>query len=378
MITGGTEMERFWQLQSADTPLVMVDYRKLAANLDDMAGFARSHAVKLRPHAKTHKTAEIARLQLERGAVGITVAKVGEAEQLANHGVTDILVAYPIIGQAKLQRLYSLAERIRLSTIIDSVEGAVALSDFFAQSGKQIDVYVKVDSGLHRCGRLPGNDAAELVRQASALSGVRVIGLLTHAGHAYGALDTEAVQKIGRQEAASLLETAALLPPSNDTYFEISVGSTPTVKISGAVSGVTEIRPGNYVFYDMTQVRLGIVPIEKCALRVLTQVVSRPAPDRIVIDAGAKTLALDRGAHGMEGVVGYGYVVGYPHAAIERLSEEHGVIRVSPDDRIAAGDLLEIIPNHACPVVNLTDELVVVDESGLRDRWQVVARGQVS
>ncbi|WP_018130730.1 alanine racemase [Effusibacillus pohliae] len=371
-------MERFWKFGEIDTPAVLVDYEKLLANLDDMAGFARAHGVKLRPHAKTHKTAEIARLQIERGAVGITVAKIGEAEALADHGCADILIAYPLIGTPKLERLAALAERIRVAAVIDSLDGAIALSDFFAARNRQIDVYVKIDSGLRRCGRQPGEDAAELARQAARFAGIRLVGLLTHAGHAYGAPTPEILQKIGREEALSLLYTAELLRPEDGVNArEISVGSTPTVKISGTVPGVTEIRPGNYVFYDMTQVRLGVVPIERCALRVVAQVVSRPEADRIVIDAGAKTLALDRGAHGLEGVAGYGYVVGYPQAVIERLSEEHGIVRVVPDDPLRVGDYLEIIPNHACPVVNLADELIVVDRRGIRDRWKVVARGKV-
>ncbi|MFC4766134.1 alanine racemase [Effusibacillus consociatus] len=370
-------MERFWKTDSADTPMVLVHYGKLIANLDDMAEFAEASRVKLRPHAKTHKTAEITQLQRERGAIGITVAKIGEAEEMAIRGCANILIAYPIIGHSKLKRLLALAEQIQVSTIIDSLEGAQALSSFFASQNRRIDVYVKVDSGLQRCGKKPGQEAADFTRRIADLPGIRLIGLLTHAGHAYGASEPHLLEKIARDEARSLLDTAALLNQAGLQVSEISVGSTPTVKISGSVPGVTEIRPGNYVFYDMTQVRLGVVPMERCALRILTQVVSRPAPDRIVTDAGAKTLALDRGAHGVEGVSGYGLIVDYPAAEIERLSEEHGVVKVSPADPIQVGDLLEIIPNHACPVVNLADELIVVDDRGLRDRWQVIARGKV-
>lgn len=370
-------MQRLWKWETPDTPIVLVDLPKLLFNIEDMAEFARLHGVRLRPHAKTHKTAEIARLQLERGAVGITVAKIGEAEVLAAQGCTDILIAYPIITAPKLTRLYDLSNRIKVSTIVDTVEGAVQLSDFFADRTKQIDVYVKVDSGLHRCGQQPGLAAAGLADTVAGLPGLRLVGLLTHAGHAYGAADPDQLFKIGRQEAQSLLDTAAAMRQAHAHFSEVSVGSTPTVKISGAVNGMTEIRPGNYVFNDMTQVRLGVVPIERCALRVLSQVVSRHAPDRVVIDAGAKTLALDRGAHGVEGVAGYGYIVGHPDAVIERLSEEHGVVRVAPDDAIQVGDLIEIIPNHACPVVNLAEELVVVDESGVIGKWQVAAGRKV-
>jgi D-serine deaminase-like pyridoxal phosphate-dependent protein len=359
-----------------ETPLVVVHYETLLRNLDRMAAFAREQGVRLRPHIKTHKMPPLAKMQEERGASGITVAKIGEAEVMAAHGCADILIAYPLIGREKIERLLALARKVRISTLVDSLAGAQALSDAFTREGMRLPIYIKIDSGLHRCGVQPGEEAVQLVRQVTALPGLHFVGLLTHAGHAYAAGDKEELQTIGLWEARSLLETADRLKQEGFVVQEISVGATPTVRISGSVAGVTEIRPGNYVFNDMTQVRLGVAREEDCALRVIATVISRPENNRLVLDCGAKTLALDRGAHGVEGVSGYGKVVGHPECVIERLSEEHAVVKVPETCPLAIGDRVEIIPNHACPVVNLTDQVFVMQDGKIVDVWPVAARGQ--
>lgn len=375
-----------------DTPLVVVHRERLVQNIAEMARFANEQGVALRPHLKTHKTLEIARLQMEHGAIGLTCAKLGEAEVFLANGFKNILIAYPLVGKRKLVRLLELMIQYpdaEIQTLVDDLEQALALSKLLSERQEmrqgslqahsdslQVPLWIKIDSGLHRCGVEPGERAAELVREVAHLPGVRFLGLLTHAGHAYGASGYEQVKEIGEGEARCLLETAQLVQSHGLDVPAISVGSTPTVRVSGAVKGVTEIRPGNYVFCDATQVRLGVITPDRCALRVFTRVVSRPAPDRLVIDAGAKTLALDKGAHGSDAVSGYGLVVGHPQAVIERLSEEHGVVRVPADSPIRIGDVLEIIPNHSCPVANLTDELFVLDDQGTTERWQVAARGK--
>ncbi|MGB8954854.1 MAG: alanine racemase [Tumebacillaceae bacterium] len=374
-------MAALWQTSIAtaeelDTPLVVVHRDILRKNIADMADFAKKHGVLLRPHLKTHKTLEIARQQLEHGAVGLTCAKLGEAEVFLEAGFTDLLIAFPLVGQAKQRRLFDLIAHFphaKIATLADSRELAGELSAQAAQRGVILPVWVKVDSGLRRVGVLPGAPAVELAQQVESLPGLQYEGLLTHAGHSYGASSPEQVREIGLQEAECLLDSARKLPAGAGG---VSVGSTPTVRVSGAVPGVTEIRPGNYVFCDATQVRLGVTTPERCALRVFARIVSRPAPDRLVIDAGAKTLALDKGAHGTDAVAGYGLIVGYEDAVIERLSEEHGVIRIPAASPLQAGDLLEIIPNHSCPVANLTDELFVLDDRGRTETWQVAARGK--
>ena len=345
-----------------DTPAVIVDSDKLQRNISAMAQFARKHGVKLRPHIKTHKMVEIAKVQLEAGAVGIATAKIGEAEVMADHGITDILVAYPIIGEEKLHRLKKLKERATVATVVDSVEQAEVLSRFAKEHCLSFDLLIEVDTGLKRCGVLPGEPVKELYQKLSTLPGLHVRGILTHAGHAYGASRYEEVRKIGLQEGTLMVETAQLLRKSNLPLDEISVGSTPTVRLSGSVDGVTEIRPGNYVFNDMTQVRLGVAKVEDCALRVVARIVGQPASDRFIIDAGAKSLALDQGAHGTTGVKGYGYIVGHPELTITRLSEEHGIVQIEGNTLLKIGSLVEIIPNHSCPVVNLTETVSIVQQ----------------
>lgn len=376
-------MATLWQSEVAanelDTPLVVVHQSRLQQNIAEMAAFADAEGVRLRPHLKTHKTVEIAALQREHGAIGLTCAKLGEAEVFLARGFTDILIAYPLVGQAKWQRLFELIEaypQAVISTLFDDAGLAAELSEQASARGIRLPVWVKIDSGLKRCGVLPGRQAVELVQRVTALSGLWFQGLLTHAGHAYAAAGYEQVREIGVAEASCLLETAERLQEAGIEVPGISVGSTPTVRISGAIQGVTEIRPGNYVFYDATQVRLGVTTAERCALRVFTRVVSRTEAGRLVIDAGAKTLALDKGAHGSDTVAGYGMIVGHQDAVIERLSEEHGVVRVAADSKIVVGDVLEIIPNHSCPVANLTDELYVIDGTGSLAIWPVVARGK--
>lgn len=360
-----------------DTPAIVVDLPGVQQNIREMAAFAQAHGVSVRPHIKTHKSGRLAQLQLAAGAAGVTVAKVGEAEAMAAAGVDDIFIAYQVVGPAKLRRVMDLARRVRLSLGIDSLAGAALLSGAAQAAGLTLPVLIEVDTGLGRCGLLPGEPVLSLARQVQRLPGLRLQGLVTHAGHAYKALDPAERKRIGRNEGEALVETAALLRREGMAVETLSVGSTPTAQVAGAVPGITEIRPGTYIFYDTMQVALGVVPLERCAAAVVSRIISRPAPDRAVIDAGSKVLALDQGAHGVSGVQGYGRVLGHPGAVVERLSEEHGVVRLPPESPLAVGDHLVIIPNHICPVINLVGEFWVKEGDQLLGCWPAEARGLV-
>jgi len=259
-----------------DTPSLLFDLDVLEANIAEMAAVARDAGVRLRPHTKTHKSPEIARMQLDAGASGITVAKLGEAEVMADAGIDDILVAYPIVGGRKLSRLRALLERARVRTTTDSVEVAEGLGEVGRARGEPVEVLVEVDTGLHRLGRPPGEPTAELVRDLSKIDGVHVIGLLTHAGHAYRAA-ADARREAAEREGRDLVETAERCARDGFELREISVGSTPTARVVAGVAGVTEIRPGTYVFNDVQQMRLGVATEATCAARVLATVVSHPA-----------------------------------------------------------------------------------------------------
>lgn len=373
----GRKMTKSDYPEELDTPAVLVDLTILKKNIAAMAAFAQKHGLDLRPHVKSHKTKEIAELQLAAGATGLTVAKLDEAEAMVAAGFRDILVAYELIGEVKLRRLLDLTRRARLSVLIDSEVGARQLSAAAASQGLEIPCLIEIDSGLGRTGVRPGQPAVELARAMKSLPGLKLRGLLTHAGHAYGAKNQAELNRIAQAEAEAVLQTARLLAKEGWSDLALSVGSTPTVRISGTFPGITEIRPGNYVFNDATQIALGVAREEECALTVLTTVISRPAPDRAVVDAGAKTLALDRGAHGTALLNGYGMVKNHPEYIIERLSEEHGILALPPNSRLQVGDRLEVIPNHACPVVNLTDYLYIVEQGKVTGEWRVLARGGV-
>ncbi len=370
------------RLTDLNTPCALVDLDRLSRNLDRMADLAREAGVALRPHAKTHKTVEIARRQLERGAVGVTVATLGEAEALADGGIADIRVARPVVGGPGAARLLSLSRQANLSAIVDSAAGAEALSAAFAGAGRRLDVLLKVDVGLGRCGLPPSSpQGVALARRLVELPGLDFRGLLTHAGQAYGAGSSAEVTDIGRQEGELMVAFADELRAEGIEVAEVSVGSTPTVPYSARVAGVTEIRPGNYVFYDRIQVSLGAATLDDCALTVLGSVISRPASDRAVLDTGSKALGLDMGAHGRQGVVGHGQVlIGLTGMApldgvvIESLSEEHGVAQTPPEAQLEVGQRVRVAPNHACPVANYFSRLAVVRGERVLDWWPVVGR----
>lgn len=350
-----------------ETPFVFLDKEKLQNNIDAMATFAAEHGVKLRPHAKAHKLPQIAKMQIKAGACGITVAKLSEAEVMFAAGIEDILLAYPLIGESKLARAKDLlAAGCKLTLMVDSLFGAEKISELATPGGT--DVLVKVDSGLHRCGLEPGPQLDCLVSQLQSLPAINLRGLMTHAGHVYGCADPSLVAEIGRAEGELMVRTATAMRARGLPIDEVSIGATPTVFWGGQIPGVTEIRPGNYVFYDATQVSLGVVGPERCSLRVIATVVSRPTPNRGIIDAGAKVLALDQGAHGSNAVCGFGLMES-PDWQLVRLSEEHGVVEGSNLPSI--GSQVWIIPNHACPVINLVDRVWLSDGQV----WPIAARG---
>jgi D-serine deaminase-like pyridoxal phosphate-dependent protein len=279
-------------LDDIQTPAVLVDMDVLESNVRRMAETARRHAVRLRPHAKTHKTAEIARLQVAAGAAGLCLAKTSEAEAFARNGFDDIFLAYPVLGLGKAHRLMALADRARLSVGVDSLEGARSLAAPFHAARRSLDVLLEIDVGFARTGVTPAQ-ALELAERVAELPGLRLRGIFGFAGHAYASTAADALAEAGRAEGACLAEVAASLREAGLPIEEVSVGSTPTAPHAMAVSGVTECRPGVYVFNDASQLALGACTAEQCALSVLATVVSVPAAGRAVLDAGSKCLSSD-------------------------------------------------------------------------------------
>ena len=352
-----------------DTPCPVVDLERMRANIDRLQGKLDRRGIALRPHAKTHKSVRIARLQLEAGARGLTVGTLGEAEVFAAAGLTDLFVAYPIWAEGrKAVRLRALHEAVPgLRVGVDSIDGAERLGKAVAGADARLRVLVEIDPGNARTG-LVGGAAAVEVAEAARLAGLVVDGVFSHGGHAYRPGAAEAA---GADEVRSLAEAAAALEAQGFEVAVVSAGSTPT-SLTAATGRVTEIRAGTYVLGDRQQAILGAIPAEGCALAVAATVVST-FPGRLVIDAGAKSLTKDR----PDWVVGFGAIAGYPELIIERLSDYHGVVAVpSAVARPALGEVVAVIPNHVCPVVDLFDRFLVLADDGSTEEWPVDARGR--
>ncbi len=375
------------------TPALLVDRARLLANLDAAQARADAQGVALRPHAKTHRSPDLARLQRARGAKGLTVSTVGEAERFAEAGFDDLVLAREVSTENALTRLADLAETgVRLAFCVDTIRGANLADAVFAARHLTADVFVEVDTGHGRCGVVwDDRDAPALVGHVVNRAALRLRGLLTHAGHSYsgpheGESAAAALDRVMAEERDRLLHFAARLVAAgylDPATAELSVGSTPTFSrfVNAERDGlrITEVRPGNYVFHDAQQVGLGAATLAQCALTVESAVISRrrdhDGTDRVYADAGKKALSMDTGY----GVPGYGTIlysprtmVPNPHAALVALSEEHAWIRVPGGAITEVGDRVRILPNHACLAVALQSRLYVVDGEEVVEEWEVL------
>ena len=369
-----------------ETPALVVDRQRLQENIRHMQELAEHHGLRLRPHIKTHKCLQIARMQMQAGAVGITAAKADEAITFVDDGIRSVTVAFPLVVDSKLDRLTrTCVDRdVELRLVVDSAAGLRAVAEAARRNGCAVGLFIKIDVGLHRCGLDEADPLIlQLAAQISVLDGLEFCGLLSHAGHVYGVPDLPAARAMAAQEQAIMARTRDRLETAGIEVSEVSIGSTPTILAADDFSGATEIRPGNYVFMDRTPLRLGLIDESRVAATVLTTVASANGP-HFITDAGSKSLSSDQGAHGMVGMEGYGVaypVERYPQAKaamqIERMSEEHGfVVPGSFEQKL--GSRLRIIPNHSCAVANLFDACVVVEGDQLVDRWSLAARGKVT
>lgn len=363
-------------IEQLDTPAILVDTALLDRNIREMQSLADRHGIGLRPHVKTHKSIALARRQIAAGATGIAVAKLGEAEIMAQGGISDIQIANQVVGRIKIERMIALAKKIFISCAIDSIDNLRELNELFGAHGLVANVLIEIDTGLHRSGLSRWEEILELAKTASLAPHLSLLGLMTHAGHAYAAQDLSARERISREEGDQLLAFAARLRHEGIPVPVLSAGSTPTAQLVAATPGLTELRVGNYLFNDAIQVALGVVPWEHCALSVLTTVISVHS-DRIVIDAGSKVFSSDAGAHGSSLLAGYGQVLGLS-ATVTRLSEEHGVIVGEFAHLARMGDRMRVIPNHACPVMNLAESAWLVDTGSVTGELVIDARAKTA
>ncbi len=351
-------------VEDLDTPSAVVDLDVMEANLKRCQAYFDHHNLELRPHIKTHKIPEFAHLQLKLGAKGITCQKLGEAEVMADAGISDILVTYNIIGQAKLDRLVALARRADIKVVADSAEVVDGLAATMSHAGLILPVLVECDTGAHRCGVATPADALALARIIDRAPGLTFRGLMTYPPRNA----TDEVQ-------AWLAEAVDLAGRAGLAVAVVSNGGTPDLYRAHEVTAATEHRPGTYIYSDRSQVEgFGFGTWEDCAFTIRATVVSRPAADRCIIDAGSKSLSSD-----LMGLAHhYGRIVEHPDWEILSLSEEHGHVHV-PAGAAAprVGERVAVIPNHVCVVTNLHDRIYAVRQGRVESFYAVSARGRV-
>lgn len=368
--------------QDLTTPAFLVDEATVRRNCDAMREKARHSGVLFRPHVKTHKTVEIARLQAGAAGGPITVSTLAEAEFFAAHGFEDITYAVPF-SPAKLNRAAALARKVRrLNLLLDSFEALRALEEFQAGAGVAFSVFLKVDCGYHRAGVDP--DSPESLRLALALAnspGARFAGLLTHAGHSYQAGNRAEISQVAAGEAACMTRFQERIQEQGVPHVMRSTGATPTSSVMERFTGTDEVRPGNYVFFDAFQAKIGACDLSQCAVSVLATVIGGyPGHKHLLVDAGALALSKDPGPDHVDHDFGYGIVCDLElrplPMKVKILSQEHGKIEAAPEviARFPVGTRLRIIPNHSCLTAAMYDTYHVIGKGEVTGQWRP-ARG---
>jgi D-serine deaminase-like pyridoxal phosphate-dependent protein len=373
LATSHPKQESF--IYDLDTPATLIDLDRMEKNIRQWQADVDRCGVKLRPHIKTHKIPEIARMQLAAGARGIVSAKVSEAEPFAAAGIDDICIAYPVVGAQKWERIAALATSTRSLTVnCDCEEAARGLSRSAADAGVVIHVQIDIDSGLRR-GGISCEDHAAIERLAvaiQALPGLRLAGITTYRSSGFPGAPNP--RDAGHAEGRLLVEIANRLRASAVEVSEVTAGSTPTGKWVAEVNGVTEVRAGNYVFNDLMQLDNGIAREDQLALSVLCTVVSRTGGDRLTIDGGSKTFSGDAGGVGASRAVPPTIARAADRRIfVERFNEEHGMART--EEAVKLGEKIRFFPYHACTCANLSDEIIGFRGERVEVVWPVRARG---
>ena len=356
-----------------DTPALVVDLDIMDRNLTCVAGYARERGLRLRPHTKTHKSVWLGKRQLESGAAGLTVAKVSEAEVMVGAETPDLLLAFPIIGRAKLDRLTAVARRTRVTVALDSTFAARELSCAAQAAGVEVGVLAEVDVGLGRVGVPPGEPLIELAKTIRTLPNVTFEGITFYPGH---------IKSLDDAGFRALAQVSELIQKVLDDFAKakipvkiVSGGSTPTLFQSHLIEGLTEIRPGTYVFNDINTVRSGGCAMGDCAASILATVVSTARPGHMIIDGGSKTFSSDRPN---SGDVSFGHLVEAPGARFHKMNEEHGFVDLAEAGReFAVGDRVHVIPNHICVAVNLHEKIYGIRGETVERVWTVDGRGKL-
>lgn len=360
-----------------DTPAIIIDKTKLLKNINHMSEIAKENNVNLRPHIKTHKLPYIAKKQLASGAVGITAAKITEAEVMVDAGIQDIFIAYPIVTKEKIQKAIELSKKINLILGVDSLTGAKRLSELAVENNITIDIRLEVDLGLERTG-IPYEEVVDTAKEMLAYENLKISGIYTFRGPVLNGEPTLNFIDAGIEEGQKMVKLAEELRKAGLSIEDVSVGSTSTSASAATVPGVTEIRPGTYVFYDAMQEKYGCCTEEECAAVVEVTVISKPTKNRAIIDGGSKTFATDVQPNQPPIYLkGFGKIIGHPNMTLERVTEEHGMLHIEGNSSIKIGDMLQIIPNHICSTINLHNFVFMKDKDNAFERYEVLARGKL-
>ncbi len=356
-----------------DTPAILIDLDVMERNLSRVAGYTQQHGLRLRPHTKTHKIPALARNQLQLGAAGLTVAKVSEAEVMLEAEPPELLLAFPIIGRTKLQRLMRVAQKPSVTVSLDSLEAARQLSEAASIARIEAGVLAETDVGLGRVGVAPGDALRELIEGIRGLPNLRWEGIAFYPGQIKTLDDAgqRELEKLAQllDKMLSDLARAGLKPRI------VSGGSTPTLFCSHRLPGVNEVRPGTYIFNDRNTVLSGACGWGDCAASILVTVVSTAKPGQMIVDGGSKTFSSDRPSSGSE--VSFGRVVEASDAVFARMNEEHGFIELRDGPRFAVGDRVRIIPNHVCVAMNLHECVYGIRGDAVEQVWRVAGRGKL-
>jgi D-serine deaminase-like pyridoxal phosphate-dependent protein len=367
------KIEPGMRLEELDTPAMLVDLERMENNILSWQSSISACGVALRPHVKTHKIPEIARLQLEAGARGITVAKVGEAEVFAQHGFNDIFIAYPVVGPQKWLRCAELARLCNLIVGVDSGFGARGLDSAAREAGVKMTVRLEIDAGLKRSGVRP-DAALELCQEILALPNLELDGIFGFRSIFFAATSGKSLEQLGTEEGEFFVSIAEHLRSRGVPIRHVSLGSTPTARFAARVAGVTEVRPGTYVFGDYMMAERAAFGDENLALSILCTVVSQSQAGQVTIDGGSKTFCGDS-IPGKLDLAGYARSLDGT-AYLESMSEEHGIVKLSEHARLELGDRVAFYPIHVCTTVNLSDELIGIRHGRVEKIWQVLARGK--
>jgi D-serine deaminase-like pyridoxal phosphate-dependent protein len=359
MTVGATKRE-------IETPALVIDLEIMEENIEKMASYFNGVKSSLRAHSKTHKSPTIAQKQIGAGARGICCQKLGEAEVMANHGIRDILITTEVVDPEKIQRLVRLARSHDVKVVVDNLKVAKATSEAAKREGVRQGVIVEIDVRKKRCGVMPGTPTVDFVKKVVEFEGVDFRGLMGYEGPFFDLLDFEKRKAAAHELLHSLKETVDMVEAEGIAVQDVSAGSTSTYSIAGDYPRVTEIQAGSYVFMDSTYSRLGGLDFD-CALTVLATVISRPVPERVVVNTGLKAITQEFGMPAVKD---------HEDAKMYHMSEEHGMIRVDPASKIDVGDKLELIPSHCCTTVNLHDQYYVVRKGKVEVIWPIPARGR--